>query len=71
MKPFILRYAQPGSEAPKEGVRGIEYCTQSEANILTEDRSLAIEQKDLGIRATGSIFTEAQTDSTRDESTDR
>lgn len=71
MKPFILRYAQPRSGAAEEGVRGIEYCTQSEANILTEDRSLAIEHKDLGVRSTGTLITEAQTDPTRDESTDR
>ena len=71
MKPFILRYAQARSGAAEEEGRGIEYCTQSEVNILKEARSLAIEHKGLGVRSTGTLITEAQTDPTRDESTDR
>ena len=71
VKPFTLRYAQPRSAAAEEGVRGIEYCTQSETNILTEDRSLAIEHKDIAVRSTGTLITRAQTDPTNDESTDR
>ena len=71
MKPFIMRYARSQSLSCNEGIRTIQYCAQAEANILTEDFCLAIEHHDLCVKATGTLITEAQTDTTRDESTDR
>ena len=71
MKPFIFRYGKSQSLTAEDGIRSVQYCTQAEATILTEDFSLAIEHHDIGIKATGSLITEAQRDPTRDESTDR
>jgi hypothetical protein len=73
MKPFILRYGQKRSVVAFQENKGkkIEYCPQTEACILSEDRSMAIEHKHLTINATGSITTFAKGDTTTDESTDR
>jgi hypothetical protein len=74
MKPFIAKYVQGHSlnmECLKEGLSSVQYCAELESSILSTDLSLAIDNKDVSFKATGTILTEARADPTLDESTDR
>lgn len=71
MKPFLMRYGQSQSRATEEGARNVRYSTHDEVSVFTDDWSLAIECRDLGVNSTGTLITRAQIDPTRDESTDR
>jgi hypothetical protein len=72
MQPFITKYAklQTKKEVDKKSI-SFEYCTENESNIIVGSADLVMNVQDVSVEFTGTLVTKADTDTTRDESTDR
>jgi len=71
MKVFITKYAQDYEKPPYKKAIEVEYNTEIECNIIAGSNKRVIDIEEKMIELTGSLKTDATTDPTRDEATDR
>ena len=71
MEPFIMLFRRSCSEISLDQVVGLEYCQTRESSVFSTYRLSAIDFDVELLNVTGSSFTKALGDPTRDESSDK
>jgi hypothetical protein len=72
MVPFIIRFAKLTEQNTiNSEYKKLEYDTKIESNVIPGSPILAVRDPVVRINYTGSFFTKANNDPTRDEETDR
>jgi hypothetical protein len=71
MKPFTAKFAKEQQHHDASLLSQLVYSTELECLVAADRAGRAIDKKLVLIELTGSLTTQAQLDSTRDEPTDR